>query len=470
MHLFSLGLIAALLFGLVPAVSHATEPDRRIQLNALLDIDNSGQLERPEVLLGLKNLRTSGGINLPKIKATGKLPEGLLEDKKLLDRYEIFVSTQKAPPPYSLTEVDPAEFGISGELRSGPSDEEIRSRRYNPHFDINLRRETKQLFKALSLENSYAQGALFSYSQDYLSGEEKLAAKGVLGISYSLLENSKYRPEPSETADGKTVQPELPASPFLRNFESLFTFEFDRLATTKPGANGTDKLAFGLHLVADLFLGHSAELANQRLTAEARAEGREVDFQAFQDPIVRSLLVDLSAEWTTDSAFNRNIGGVNLDVTPYFKFHGFGRYGHLGGADDPKKEWLSYRFTLTGHLEAGTDGNSGNTNSSDEFTRGGGRSVAEFLIAPGLLDRRLSAEVSYLYYQGFESDTRTVKQFKASGQYVLGFGTGIFALQSSGARAERQTFTALRIEFVNGRTPITLKEEKSLLIGLGVAF
>lgn len=177
MHLLSPGLIAALLFGLVPAVCHATESDRRARLNALLDIDTSGQLERPEVLLGLKNLRTPGGINLPKIKATGKLPEGLLEDKKLLDRYEIFVITQGAPPPYSLTAVDPAEFGISGELRPGPSEEEIRTRRYNPRFDINLRRETKQLFKALSLENSYAQGALFSYSQDYLRARNNLPPK-----------------------------------------------------------------------------------------------------------------------------------------------------------------------------------------------------------------------------------------------------------------------------------------------------
>ncbi|HTG43717.1 MAG TPA: hypothetical protein VK633_04220 [Verrucomicrobiae bacterium] len=467
MRVLSPGLIAALVVSVVPAVGQAADSERA-RLNAQLDIDNSKQLERAEVMLGLKNLRTRGGINLPKIKETGKLPEGLLEDEKLLDRYEIFVLTQKAPPPYALTAVDPAEFGLAGELRQGPSEKEILSRRYNPTFNINLRRETKNLFKAL--EDPYAQGALFSYSQDYLSGEEQMAAKGVLGISYSLVENPKYRIETDETPDGKAVAAEKPASPFLRNFESLFTFEFDRLKTSKPDTEGTDKLAFGLHFVADLFLGQSAELANRRMAAAAKAEGREVDFTAFQDPIVRSLLVDLSAQWATDSNFNRNIQSVSLDVTPYFKFHGFGRFGHLGGGDDPKKEWLSYRLSLTGHLEAGTVAEPGKPNLSDEFTRAGGRGTGEFLIAPGLLEERLSAELSYLYYHGFGSDSHTVRQFKVSGQYVLGWGTGIFGVQSSGARAERKTFTALRVEFVNGTTPITLEDEKSLLIGLGVSF
>lgn len=459
-------LISGLLLSLLGPTGRADEDARRAQLNSQIDIRDPGRLDREEVLLGLKNLGTKGGLNLPKIKAEGKFPKGLTEDPKLLDRYEIFLFTQKAAPPYRLADVDPAEFGISEILRPGPGAAEIAQRRRNPKFDINLRRETKQLFKAL--EDPYAQGALFSYGRDYLTDEEKLSAKGVLGISYSLLKNEEYDPYYAEREAGVPNLPRASNILFLRNLENVFTFEFDRLNSSKAGTAGTDKLAFGLHTVADLFFGFQAEEFNLQSADADRAAGREVDISKFHNPFLRSVLVDLSAVWTTDSGFDQNIQSLALDFTPFFSLAGSGRYGHIS-QDNPL---LSYRWSVTAHLEAGTVKEAGTATQfkTDEFARAGGAATLELLFFPIQLNKRLSGEVSYLYYQALNSDVETVQQFRASVQWILAFGTGVFETRKSGARGEREAFTALRVEYVSGTTPITLEKEQSLLVGLGVAF
>lgn len=459
-------LMSGLMLSLLGPTSWADDAGRRAQLNSQIDINDNGSLDRTEVLLGLKNLGTKGGLNLPKIKAEGKFPKGLTEDAKLLDRYEIFLFTQKAAPPYRLVDVDPAEFGVSEFLRPGPGAAEIAERRRNPKFDINLRRETKQLFKAL--EDPYAQGALFSYGRNYLSDEEKLSAKGVLGISYSLLKNEKYDAYFAEREAGVPNLPQRSNILFLRNLENLFTFEFDRLNSSKAGTAGTDKLAFGLHTVADLFFGFEAEEFNRQSANADRAAGRKPDSSKYHHPFLRNVLVDLSATWTTDSGFDQNIQSLALDFTPFLDLAGSGSYGSLP-RDNPL---LSYRWNVTAHLEAGTVKEAGTATQfkTDEFARAGGAATLEVLFFPIQLDERLSGEVSYLYYQAINSDVETVQHFRASVQWILAFGTGVFATRKSGARGEREAFTALRVEYVSGTTPITLQKEQSLLVGLGVAF
>ena len=463
-HLPLLGLALSAVIFASPARGISVEEKRK--RNAQLDINGDQMLSKEEVKLGLLHLMHPEKVNLPKIKKDGKLPAEVKTDEALEERYIIFRQTVLPPPPYALNAVAPSEFGLDQVFLPGADPVAEALKPYTTKWDIKLRRTTDDLKKPM--KDGYEQGALFSYGYNYLTKEDQWTARGVLAISYSAMQNRKYDQLARERVDGKANLPQFtpPEAAFVRSIDGLFTLEFDKVNTGGSTKGEVDNLKFGLHLIADLFTGQTAAQENRRI---AESGGRPQDTK---DAFLESVIADLSAMWSTDSNFERNVPSVQLDLTPNFGLPGSHSYGYPFGNENHRGP-VGFRWVVTGHVEVGTVQETGQTGPNfrtDNFARAGGSGVLDVLVLPDLLEDRLSLQAKYLYYKSLMSDVRSSHLFHASAQYVLPIGSGLHKNLPSGARGGRDILATLRVEYQNGEIPLTLEKDESLLIGLGVYF
>ncbi|HEV2803304.1 MAG TPA: hypothetical protein VGW57_00100 [Chthoniobacterales bacterium] len=435
----------------------------RATLNAQLDIDGNKKLDYGEVLLGLRHRNTPGKVNLPQIQKDKKLPEDIYLDKDLQAQYPIFIAPRpnqrRHSPPYSLDEIDPAEFGLEKVYSAGPTEAEKASRRYVSKFELKLRRSKDDL--ANNQGDAYEQGALFSFGHDYDTKADQWTAKGIVALSYELKENPNYDPyalqREAETvnssAGGKSSLPPAapPAPAVLQTVSSLFTLEFEKVDTSPGDKDEVNSLTFGEHLVLGLYTGGHSSLVN-------------------------SVMVDFAGKWATDFAFNKKIYDLEVEVAPLFNLSGGGdsyghpiRWSHSGG----EETLLAWKWGIVFHAEAGkVEENNGEAAlmQNDRFARIGARANIELRLLPDLLKNRLSLTASYLDYEALTTDTHRSRLFRASAQYILVFATGKKTETESGAMINQDARAALRVEYQDGEIPLVQEKDKSVLVGFGVFF
>jgi hypothetical protein len=466
-----------LLFLFLP--TFALKSADRATLNSQLDIDDNKQLDYGEVLLGLRHRDSPDKVNLPKIRKDKKLPDDIYTDEDIRAQYLVFIKPRSGSPvkapPYSLTEVDPAQFGLEKVYTSGLTDAEKASRRYIPKYDLQLRRSKDDLSKN---EDMYAQAAIFSYGHDYDTKSDQWTAKGIIAFSYGLTENPSFDPYARDreaeamqsTAGGKSTVPpfEPPAPALLRSIDTLFTLEFEKVDTSNGDKDEVDSLTFGGHVVMELFTGNPQSKAKPKLGVNNREE--------LSAAFVRSIVIDLAAKWATDFSFKKKLYDVEIEVTPLFNLSGNGSYGHLirtSRPDGGQDTLLAWRWGLTLHAEAGKIEEAAGEAAlmqNDRFVRLGGRANVELLPFPDLLKQRLSLTASYLDYEALTADTHRSRLFRASAQYVLVFGTSMREETASGAMLTRDARATLRVEYQEGEIPLVQEKDKSLLMGLGIFF
>jgi hypothetical protein len=455
------------------AASIAAGADRTA-LNAQLDIDENGQLDYGEVLLGLRHREAPDKVNLPAIHSDKKLPADIYEDKELHAKYLIFIEPRpghhRKAPPYSLTEVDPADFGLTKLYSPELTKAEQATQRYISKFDVKLRRSKDDLDKQGG--EAFDQGAIFSYARDYDSRTDQWTARGIAAFTWNLKENQEFDPYAEQREAGKSadvtmnVPPVRPPPPsVLRSLDNVFTVEFDKVSTGNGNKDEVDSLIFGEHLIFELFTGSRGP--RQR---DAAASGGEVS-HAF----LRSLSLDFAGKWATDFSFKKKLYDVELDLIPYFNIAGNGSLGHLTypRADGGHDTLLAWRWGVALHVEAGkVEKNNGEAAlmQNDRFARIGARVNVELLILPDLLKNRLTLGASYLDYAPYTADTHRSQLFRASAQYVLLFTTDLKEESASGARQGRDARATLRAEYQQGELPLVQEKDKSLLVGLGIIF
>ncbi len=433
------------------------------RLNAQVDFDGNGLLDYDEIIFALAHKLTGEGDLLGQ-KAKGKAPKAAVPAKlptKVKDAWqtieEVALPSGGHGHEYALGAINPRKLGLEKLLLPAETDEARKHQRYFKEWDYKIRRSVDDLEKPI--EDAYAQGALFSYAQDYNRNESQWAARGVISLGYSIVENPDYV---GPLGDAKGVFSDPTTDPqrrsetaFLHSVTYKANVAFDKVTTGGSDREEVDTLDFS----------GSAAFVWQ---LPANLTG------------VRHLGAELAGHYATDFNGEKGIYAATLEVTPTTGLPGNGVFKWLGEYHNRFNEsnyLLAFRWSVSLHGEVGTvaDANAEPALLNyDSFARIGGKANLEVLIFPDAFNNRLTLDVSYTHREALESKVPDTHLFSAALQYVFPIGSGLYSRTAKKGevpyRTERDQVWTLRLEYTNGVTPLVAEDDNHLLVGLGIAF
>jgi hypothetical protein len=486
--------------------------DARV-LNAQLDLNGNGVLDETEVRLGVINRRSR--LNLPALR---NLPAPKREEavKAILKAAEFQEEKSKASsdlaqlqteyglrgvaPPYALNRIDPKAFGLRAISVSGNTTAEDATKPQITRWSMAVRRTRDQTLKALrdpdsdvkppsddpTAEDYFPEGALFSYKQDRMNDFDTLNATGVFGLARRFGANPHY--DASVTPSGSTLPAGVTVdnTRILRASEFFFMLSLDRSDNnkaipkedqSKPDSNPTEKDTL------EFEIGFSNQYAWSQHIPEQETNPENLSPWGDNWLGLNYLGVDGALKLTTDSELRRRIWSGSLTFNPIWFAPGMEAYRKVGmytNAFGKECSLAKYRYRLNLDLIGGTverEGSNDFHRSYRHFAYAGGSTTLEIRPLPDLLDNRLTLLASYTWHKGISNNVDDADEFRASARYYFPMSFGFRRqLEAKGVddrpwvEEPGQLLWALQLEYRRGETPITLEKERSLTLGIGVAF
>lgn len=435
-------------------------PDR---LNAQIDFNGDRILDYDEIIFAITRKEKGTGDILAQqaLKSAPKAPPVAKLDPRVSDVWLTIVDIAVPlapgdPPRYRLDAINPRRLGLEKMMVAAPTQVELKRQQYIHDFNYKVRRSTSDLKKPLT--DPFAQGALFSFAQDYNTNEDQWAARGVVSFEYSVTQNPTFE---AADLDGKSGADSPRAFEtdhlLLRSAAYRLNIAFDKVTTGGSKRGEVDTLDF---FATAAYWWH---LPDNNPTG------------------ITGITADISGHYLTDFSGEKAIYAATLDVEPITGLPGHGVYKFLWKRTNrfnEKEFLLGFRWSASLHAETGVVQEANmvpNLLNYDNFTRLGGKAGLEVLLLPDALQSRLSLTADYTHHEALQSDVPSTHLFSAALQYVFPVGSGLYA-KSALKKGEEQIMTerdmmwTLRLEYTNGTTPLVADDDHHLLVGLGVAF
>jgi hypothetical protein len=432
------------------------------RLNAQIDFNGDRVLDYDEIIFAITRKEKGTGDILAQqaMKRAPKAPPVDKLDPRVSDVWLTIVDIAVPiaagdPPRYRLDAINPRRLGLEKMMFAAPTQIELKQQPYIRDFNYKVRRSAGDLKKPLN--DPFAQGALFSFAQDYNTNEDQWAARGVVSFEYSVTQNPAFEGPSSKELDANRPGVFDTDRFFLRSAAYRLNIAFDKVSTGGGNRGEVDTL--------DLF----ATAAYWWHLPDKNPTG------------ILGITADVSGHYLTDFSGEKAVYAGTIDVEPITGLPGHGVYKFLWKRTNrfnEKEFLLGFRWSASLHFEAGTvqDANmSPNLMNYDAFSRVGGKVGLEMLLLPDALQSRLSLTADYTHHEALQDEVPSTHLFAAALQYVFPVGSGLYAKNApkkneEQVMTERDMMWTLRLEYTNGTTPLVADDDHHLLIGLGVAF
>lgn len=482
-------------------------------LNAQLDLNGNGVLDEAEVRLGVINRRTR--LNLPALRAlpaekrdaavqailkAAEFQEGKSNASSDLAQLQMEYKLEGVKPPYALDRIDPKAFGLRTISVSGDSTAQDAIKPQTTRWSMAVRRTRDQTLKGLrnpdsgvkppsddpGAEEYFPEGALFSYKQDRMNDFNTFNAIGVFGLARRFGANPHYDASVSPPGSTQPAGATVDNTRVLRSSEFFFLLSLDRSDNdkeipkkdrAKPDSNPSEKDTL------EFEIGFSQQYAWRRAMPEEETDPEHLPFWGNNWLGLNYLGVDGALKLTTDSELRRRIWSGSLTFNPIWFVPGMEAYRFVGvyhNAFNRQCSLAKYRYRLNLDLIGGTverEGSNDFNRSYRHFAYAGGSTTLELRPLPDLLDNRLTLLATYTWHKGISNNVDDADEFRASARYYFPMSFGFRRQFEAKGVDDRpwieepgQLLWALQLEYRRGETPITLERERSLTLGVGVAF
>lgn len=207
--------------------------------------------------------------------------------------------------------------------------------------------------------------------------------------------------------------------------------DFDRVDSDVPGEKDVDTLVF-------------------------RAMGSWMPAWGKNVPGADALEIRYGADYGTNFNFEGGALGAAMELEPIWSIRAFKGVHSLFGTGGGRSRLNSPAIALRNHfrIEGGStvDDFQAGAGQNGDYLRAGG--VVEAALWPFGTDRPISLTASYGYLAELAGDGPDYHSFKAGVEW----------------RLDKEGHFALRLEYVNGLTPLVLQEQENLLLSLSVRF
>lgn len=421
-----------------------------------LDVNGNHAIDNPdEVYLGLEYKLHPDKIDVATIRKTGKIPDSVLNATDVGSEYRKFVKKYGVKASYRVTDINPADFGITKTVYPGVDLEALKKKEYVWKQGLRIRRSADQLDSPkadrngdASFEDQYAESALFSYGRNFNTKIDQWTARGIIAYSLYRLENPWFE---QFAPDGRTqIARDLHS---LRTLGFDLSVAFDKVNTGGSDADEVDTLDFGASITTDWRLPENA----------LRFDG---------------LRAVLSGHYATDFNFDKEVVGGTFDLTPTFSWLGYQKFdalfGTYNGPYHEVRSWIDFRWSISAHAEAGNvleAASEPGLQHYDTFARLGGKADIQLQPFPEALNHRLNLYASYLQYEAVTENTGTSHLFHTSLQYLLPVAGGLKNPQNApGPRTADDILISLKAEYQNGEIPFVQEKDNSIVVGLGILY
>ena len=413
-----------------------------------LDFNDDGVLDWVEVTAGLENRLDTAANRKPKIDlgALKKKKTVTVADLGKLDpKMEIAQGSFKdrfgAGPTYPISKLisdpyfSPKLFGLNEEELPGKKPDTTSEWVPEDKLPLKFRRSIDDLNAAegpdATTKESSTKGALFSYTNNFNTKSDQWAIHGIVGLNLIQQQNA------SLGADAKGHRPQVD-----RNTDAGITeywirpsIALDKVNTSNSSKDEVDALVYRL--------GAGFHYSGPNLT----------------HGLLDGFNINLMPAYATDTSNDSKVVGGALDFTPIRAGSMF-----LNTINDIFRPFgiLRLRPELTFHTEGGSvldDAGSAALQKTEDFMRIGGTfglsirlsesAIAQFKPLQGLL---LHAGLNY--YVDVVGSGPDVDLFTASVNWTL----------------DEKGKYSITAEYRNGRSPLLLQRDNSVVIGLGVKF
>jgi len=440
----ALGLFAA---ALVLAGNAAAKPSET-EIISQLDFDGDGVLDWVEVTAGLENrLDTAAGrkpkINLGALKKKrtvtiadlGKLdPKMVIAQATFKERFgrgpKYPIATLVADPFFS-----PKVFALNEEELPGTKPDRTSKWIVEDKHPLKIRRSIDDLNTAESpdaaAKDSSTKGALISYTNNFNTKRDQWAFHGIIGLNLIEEQNVHF----GEDEKGHRPQIDRNGDAGITEYWIRPSVALDKVTTSGGSKDDVDSLVFRL--------GEGFHYSGQNLTAG----------------LLDGFNVNLSPNYATATSGGSKVLGGALDITPVRLGSGF--WNTINDAFRPFGIFR-VRPELVFHTEGGSvldDGGSPALLKTNDFLRIGGTfglsvRATEDLIAYFKPLQGLLLYAGLQYYAQVSGGGPDVDLFTASVDWALD-DAGHYSISA---------------QYRNGRSPLLLQRDNSVVVGLGVKF
>jgi hypothetical protein len=413
-----------------------------------LDFNEDGVLDWVEVTAGLENRLDTAVGRKPKINLGAlrkKKTVSMADLGKLDPKMEIAQATFKERfgpgPKYSITRLvadpffSPKVFALNEEELPDQKMDTTSKWIAEDKHPLKVRRSIDDLNTAegpdAAAKDSSTKGALVSYANNFNTKSDQWAFHGIIGLNLIEEENVHF----GEEINGHRLQIDRNADAGITEYWIRPSVGLDKVNTSHSSKDEIDSLV--------LRLGGGFHYSGRNLTAG----------------VLDGFNVNLTAAYATDTSSDSKVIGGALDITPVRLGSGF-----WDTVNDIFRPVGIFRVKpeLVFHTEGGSvldETGSAALQKTDDFLRIGGtfglsirateNMIAYFKPLQGLL-----LHAGLQYYVDVTGSGPDVDLFTASVDWAL----------------DEKSHYSLTAEYRNGRSPLLLQRDKSVVVGLGVKF